>query len=192
MNYILLVQLIVNLFVFAVTIFALTQPVLTFNMSATTNDNINMSTIFELYTNKLCVNISIEGLSFNKCDDTSKMSNNISKELFGLYIMYIILLVLVILSVITNLLKLGVLSAICSVLLFMTSIVLLGYLIIEVKLVELNPSKIATVPNIKSYKTSKNEFSTPTILMITGLCLIILKEAITGRYGLRLLGLRKA
>lgn len=194
MNYILLVQIIINLFVFAITIFALTQPVLTFNMLTTTNNGITLSTIFDLYTDKICANVSTQGISVKKCEDNISGSSSTSKGLYGLYVMYIILIVLVILSVITSLLKLGVLSTICSVLLFLTSIVLLFYLIAFVKDVKMDTSKLTNFDSKSNTnsKTSKNEFSTPTILMITGLCLLILKEALTGRYGLRLLGLRKA
>ena len=175
MNYTSVVRIIIDLFAVAITIYALTQPIASRTAVYQNSKGAKVVASGESYPNKNCSTINLNALvTISKCD--SSVSDT-QQGLFGMYITFVILSTL---CIVVCLFSLEMLSNVVGLLHMVLSMIILLWLIINIK-TNLK-SMASTINDYKLISTNTTEFTTSSILIITATSLVILKEFFTNGY----------
>lgn len=164
MNYYKLVGVLLYLFVFAICIVALTQPIAT--ASAKSVDGFDISA--EYYANKFCYKFSYDFFSISRCNDES--ANETFTAILALLIIMLVFAVSWIIACITNFNKV---KHVIGVLLFLTAVITL----IILALLNIKQENVDDTIIIQS-SIKKEVFTTTTILTIVTCCLVIVHQII--------------
>jgi hypothetical protein len=178
-NYTPAFRIIIDLFAISVTIYALTQPIATRGALYQNNEE-TISASGEYYPNKTCVSIVANSplldspLVRSECNASS--TSPIQKELLGMYITFLIFSIICLIVCLFNLHKS---SDVIGILHMVLSFIILGWLLANIKTVKSLPSQFFSFKLVRSNLT---EFTTASILIITALSVVILKELLTNGY----------